>query len=316
MVVFIALILMLLLSWLIPQSPVPPTDHVMFSRWLAETRTTLGDAADVFETLGLFNLRSSLWMRLLLVWLSLIGTVRMTTLAERWSQLTHLQRGVQSVIVGGAVAILIGWMLQTGFSWSETNLIAWTDQVTIPNRELTLAAPDGPIAWCVDQTYGLFLVAQGKYAQGVEVRAEDNLGQPLPLHTSSHSAPNDSLNIALAQERPDVYFALPEAELGFRISLQSETEAIYVQVYRFASGALITDTVFQDAGDIAVADVHVYLERIPYTRFALVYNPGAPLIGLGLLLLGAGSVTLLVLGKGGIDRPSTVVENDVEEATG
>jgi hypothetical protein len=254
-------------------------------------------------------------MRLLLALLGLIGAVRVTTLAERWSQLTRLQRGVQGVIVVGVGAILVGWMLQMGFHWSETNLIAWTDQVTIPNRELTLAAPDGPIACCVDQTYGLFLVAQGEYAQGVKVRAEDDAGQPLPLHTSSRSAPNDSLNIALAQERPDVYFAIPEAELGFRISLQSEGEGIYVQVYRFASGALITDTVFQDAGDIAVADVRVYLERIPYTRFALVYNPGAPLIGLGLLLLGGGSVTILVLGKGGIDSPSAVVENDVEEAS-
>ncbi len=258
-------------------------------------------------------------MRALIVLLVFIVTVRVTTLVERWVRLTTVQRWVQGLIIIGATAIMVGWGLQTLFSWSEINLIAWSREVTVPNRGLSLVTPDGPIACFVDNTYGLFLIAQGEYKRGVRVRAEDEVGQPLPLHTSSHSAPNESLSIALTQKRPDVYFALPAAELGFRVSLQPEDERAYVQVYRFSSGALITDTLFQEAVDVVVADVHVYLERVPYTRFNLVYNPGAPLIGLGLLLFGGGNLAILALGEGFAieDEEMQVahreVDNDVEE---
>ncbi len=337
--VFFVLIAMLLLSWFIPQSPVPASDSVIFSRWLAETRTTLGQSADFLAAVGLLNLRSSLGMRVLMVFLVLIMTVRVTTLVEHWPHLTTTQHWVQGMVVVGVVAIVIGWGLQILCSWSEINLIAWEGKLEVSDRGLSVTAPDGPFACFVNKTYGLFLISQGTYNQGVRVHAEDDMGQSLPLYTSSRSVPNESLRIALTQESPDVYFALPAAELGFRISLQSENEGIYSQVYRFGSGTLITETVFQDTEDVAVADVHVYLERIPYKRFTLIYNPGAPLIGLGVLLLGGGSFTILVLGKRGampsgecmaseagikaeivsdlvnLEAPATdaVVENDAEE---
>jgi hypothetical protein len=314
-VVFFALILMLLLSWLIPQSPVPSSDPVVFSRWLAETRTTLGQSADFLAAVGLLNLRNSLGMRLLMVSLVLILTVRMTTLAERWPRWTTTQHWIQGLIIIGAVAIVVGWSLQILFGWSETNLIAWEDEATASNHSFSVAAPRRPFSCFVDKTYGLFLISQGKRNQGVRVHAEGDAGQSLPLRTSSRSEPKESLKIPLTQESPDVYFALPEEELGFRISLQPEDQGIYVQVYRFASGALITDTVFQDTGDVSVADVHVYLERISYTRFTLVYNPGAPLIGLGLLLLGGGNFAILVLSKGREDMPlvaNVLPEGDVK----
>jgi len=281
----------LLLSLVIPQAPVLTSDDAAFSRWLAEMRPTLGKWATPMSEIGLFTLRVSLWMRLLLGLLTLSTITRATMLIEQWSRLPSRRRWLQCLGCVGGLLIVIGWSAQTLRGWAEPGLIAWPDEtIGIPRRGFTLP-PLGESLPFLGKPYGIFLISEGDESMALEVRAENHTQRPLAILTSPQSAPQESLRIALTPQKPDAYFALPEKELGFRLSLQPETQEVQIQVYRIASGELVKEAFMQGSSSISAANLQIYLEDLPHLYFKVVYNPGAPLIALGLLLFGAGCVT-------------------------
>ncbi len=311
---FIMLSVTLFLCLLIPQSPVPLSDNVVFSRWVARIRPDLGAWTDVFATLGLLTLRNSWWMRCLLLCLSLVTTVRVITLVENWSHWPLFPRGIWLAMCLGGLFFVTGWSLQTLWGWTETGLIVWADDTTIAisNQDITLPAPDGlPL---LSRDYGVFWLPQPDNGVGLQMWVEDEKGQQLQLHLSSKTPTQESLRVALTPEKPDVYFALPAEELGFRVSVLLETQETHVQVYRIASRDLITEQVFQGDGEIIVANVQVHLERLAYRKFKLVYNPGAPWMAFGSAFLGVGIVLSLVYADTfDFDAQQNVIVEDSEK---
>ncbi|MEA3397606.1 MAG: hypothetical protein U9R05_09115, partial [Chloroflexota bacterium] len=93
--------LILLLSLVLPQAPVTPTDEAAFSRWLAEVQSILGRWTEPLAALGWLSLRSSLWQRSALAMLSLAVAVRAAGLVASWSNLVVFERVRRILICGG-----------------------------------------------------------------------------------------------------------------------------------------------------------------------------------------------------------------------
>lgn len=288
----IALAVTYLIVMLLPQAPVTATEGGAYAQWLAERRPALGDWTPTLSTLGLLTFRTSLWMRALLALLALVVTARAVALVERWSAWPARRRWLTAIGCVGGLLVLLGWGAQVLLGWMEPEVITWPGSpVTLAHLQRPVAPPKTSLP-LLSERYGLYLIPQG-HSVGLEIQAEDMQGQPLPLARTGRSSPQATLRIALTQASPDAYFALEQAGYIFRVSRRRDAGQggaapavdVRVQVYRSATGDLLVEASVEDDDMLLVNDVRVQFEPTTLPRFEAVYNPGAPLEVLGLLLL-------------------------------
>lgn len=307
--IFTALAILQLLILLLPQAPVSPADDLIYTRWLAEQRLSLGRWTDLLATLQLLSLRSSLWMRGALALLALVSAAHGDALGKAWAEMASRVRVRRFLPLASGVLFLLGWGMHTLWGWTEPNLTAWSaSPLEIPQREITLSPPHNAFAlW--HGVYGLYLIPEGR-GMGVEVAAEAE-GAPLELLPSHREDPQQQLSLVLTTAAPDAYFALPEAEYVFRLSYLVESPALQVQAYRSASGELLTEAILGDNGTLSIDDkedeVQLRFRIFDIPQFDAVYNPGAPFEVVGLGLLGIGSLLQQL-------RPLPTRENTSEES--
>ena len=287
-----ALAILQLLILLLPQAPVSPANDLIYTRWLAEQRLTLGRWTDLLATLQLLSLRSSLWMRGALALLALVSAAHGDALVKAWPEIASRVRVRRFLPLASGVLFLLGWGMHTFWGWTEPNLTAWpVSPLEIPQREITLSPPHNAFAlW--HGVYGLYLIPEGR-GMGVEVEANEEEGAPLELLPSRREEPQQQLSLVLTTVAPDAYFALPKTEYVFRLSYLLDSTALQIQAYRSASGELLTEAILGDDGTLSIDkedEVQLRFRIFDIPQFDAVYNPGAPFEALGLGLLGIGSL--------------------------
>ncbi|MGC9395459.1 MAG: hypothetical protein ACP5J4_11450 [Anaerolineae bacterium] len=312
----IALLIIQAIVLFLPQAPVSISTSPVYARWLAGLRPTFKTWATPLATVGLFTLRTSLWMRVLLAWLALIIAVRFADLLEHWREWSHSRRWLRVLACVAGVFIITGWGMQTLWGWKQSDVIAWPETpIAISERGLTLPARDdvsqGRFIPLPTGQYGLYFVPKGS-SVGLVVQASDAQGHVLPLSPTARDEPQDELRLALTVETPEAYFALPRVGYVFRLSRLHKTDgSIQAQVYRSADGELLVETTLQDEellGDYVLFadDVRLEVQRYALPRFEAVYNPGALFEGVGMLAL-----LVAVLGDYPLHR--TLTEQPMEE---
>ncbi len=297
--ILVAFLLIQILVVLLPQAPLANAMSPDYSRWLAEQRTILKNWTTPLSVLGLLNLRTSAWMRALLVWLTLIIAAHAGELLEQGAVLSPARRRLQIMAWVAGLLIVIGWSMQLLWGWKRAGVIVWPGEpITIPETELTLPPPYRSTALFTKQ-YGLYLIPKGN-SVGLIVQALDQQGQALPLLPSARDEARTELRLMLTTETPDVYFALPEFGFIFRISrLRAPRALVQAQVYHSADGELLAETTLEGDKIFFVGDVRLQLDYHVLPLFEAVYNPGAIIEGAGMLLLGTAA-----LGRYYVERQS------------
>ncbi len=277
---------------ILPQAPMSPNSGPVFVRWLTQQRDMLGVWTGIFSRIGLLSLRTSIWLRAVLGLLVLILAVRCVSRRSRAFRLAT------ALICVGGLLFLAGWGMHTLWGWAEDSVFTWPESpVEVPDRQLLLPVPRSPLQFWTPE-YGVYLLPK-KSSVGLEIQArsgdaEENL---LSLQSTVHSAPESLLRIALTPQSPEAYFALLDAGLIFRIQQRNgAAPELWLQVYRSASGELLAERRLEDEGKnmkdevvVDVEDIHLFVEQITLSQFAVVYNPGAPLQVAGALLFAAGT---------------------------
>lgn len=288
----VALLIIQTLVVLLPQAPVSNITSPGYSRWLAEQRSNLEVWSTPLSTLGFLTLRTSIWMRGLLILLALVVATRAGDVVEQWRTFTRSRRWLQVLSCVGGMLIMIGWGAQTLWGWKQSDVIVWPgESIAIPDTGLMLPPQNGSVALFTEH-YGLYFVPKGN-SVGLVVQAVSEQGQVLPLSPSARDEPRDELRVALTNETPEAYFALSQVGFIFRISRLREDDAlIQAQVYRSADGELLAETTLQGDGILFTNDVRLQLSRYALPRFEAVYNPGALVEGIGMLAL-----SVAILGK-------------------
>jgi hypothetical protein len=308
------LLLMLSLTFLLPQAPVSPTNETAFLRWLAETRTTLGTSTSWLASAGLLSIRTSWWVRAALALLGIVTVARGARLLEQWERLTTYGRAIHATILLGALLLLSGWTLQLRTGWIETDVSTWPEEtLTLPDHGLGLNVPNQP-SWITRDRYGLYLLRE-KMGLGLNITAEDEEGTPILLRTSAQGDPQEQLRLTLRPKSPDAYFALPSSRLIFRVTLlTAPPEAqIRVQIYQGTGGELLTETTIQGSGSLYTEDLQIQLDSIPLPQLRVVYNPGAPPMLAGGLCLLIGTVGIMGTDAGWIPLQMQVAAEEQEQ---
>ncbi len=291
----VLLIVIQLLALALPQIPVTAADGAVYSRWLAVLRPTLGEQTRLLASLGLLTIRSSYLLRLTLCLIGLLIFANLDALRDTWREKPWSLRefGPLAFAVGG-ILVIGGWAGHMLWGWQEPEVIAWPgSDIAVADYGLSVAQPSGPLGlW--KGGYGLYILRRGQRT-GLEVRATDARGQPLLLLPSVNQDAQETLRLAFTAQEPEAFFALQEAGLIFRLNqLQG---AIQVQVYRSASGELLTETALQGSESPLVLQVdgnEIVLSPILLPHYTVVQNPGALFEGLGMGLMAAGSLMRLV----------------------
>ncbi len=269
-----------LITFILPQAPTLPKESPAFTRWLAGMRPIFGDRTGMWAELGMFTLRSSLILRLVL---GAIGFLSMVQLASLWEHRQDLNAGAQRRILGLSLSgalVLVGWFAHIQWGWVESGVIAWPDQpVSVRNRELGSFQSRG-IFPVLTRHYGLFLVPEGERT-GLTIRAFGAEGNELSLLASVRDDPQAMMRSVLTDQSPETFFAVPDAGMIFRLSRWQDQ--VQVQVYRSASGELLAEVPLAPETPLTIEEVTLDVETQPLSRYRAVYNPGAALEIMGVL---------------------------------
>jgi len=277
LVILIPYLLMLVL----PQAPVAVNDTAAFSRWLAELRPTLGASTKSLAALGWLTMRTSIWLRGLLIFLALVSVVRAINLTTHWATLTPIHRRQLSLICLGGGLFISGWSMHTLWGWAESDIIVWPDNDIIISERDVVLAPSQKLP-LLTSTFGLYLFPQGN-RQALTVQSQDIQDTPRMLSRAVHSTPEPVLHFAFTNQNPEAYFTVLDTDLIFRVVQLPDAvqTALQLQVYRSASGELLNDIIFDETQNILVDDIYLTLNYATLPRFKAIYNPGAPLQLLG-----------------------------------
>ncbi len=284
--VVIVLALISLLTLLIPQAPVLPGESAAFYRWLAEARLLLNGYDELLLRSGALWLRSSLWMRVALAALVLAIAARADALRAGWAMLPPRGRWRVLVSCGGGALLIVGWVMQISWGWQTVETLSWPGEpLVIVERGLTLPLSSRALTLWTGR-YGLYVLPHGD-GLGLEITARDSDDNPLELLTTSRGEGQQVLRLALTNHTPDAYYAQPAMGLVFRAVLEpaaSPPQAL-MQIYRVASGELVAEKLVESSSLILTEEMHLAMHPYPLWRPRVVYNPGAPLQGIGLTLL-------------------------------
>ncbi len=211
---------------------------------------------------------------------------------DAWTQIDRWPWSyVPSILIhGGALLLLAGLLVGHLWGWQTDRLIVQgTERVTLPGTNNWIALREEN-SLQVAHSRGVTPVIHQR-GPGATVRANDEAGDPLPIQQTVKSDPVSHLILPLVE---DQYFAIPDAQLIVRLTVQTETDAphtpIVVQVYRSPSGQLETERVIEGAEtrDIPLEGVNLTLTPTPYVQLSVTYNPGRWPTSVGIVILIAG----------------------------
>ncbi len=280
------LLLVQLTTLLLPQSPVPASQTATFTQWVAQLLPSLGSWLRPLTFLGLLNIRSSVLFRAILALLGLLTAVRIDTLWESWRRMRIAARNTLLLFCIGSILVISGWMIQIVWGWAVPEIVTWSGTpITITEHNLTLAPkPPGSLLWT--EKYGIYLIRTG-WAVGLDIVAADEMGQPLEMLRSSKDELHQELKVILSGAPPEAFFLIPETELVYRLhQLEDNYNApVNAQVYRSASGELLAEVTLIDGENLVVETTNIAITRSQLPRYRILYNPGAPLEGLGVILM-------------------------------
>lgn len=202
-------------------------------------------------------------------------------IAEGLAFLAHL--GPILIIVGLAIGVVWGWradglQAQPG----EVLEIAGRGEFVVPELTPTGRAGVG----------GVRLYAEGAMPE-LTVTAVGPEGEPLGLTQTPEAEPSAELVFRLSDETPSTYFAIPDAALFVRLTLDPEIPVgadapILVQVFRIRSGEQVTaGTLAESSAAFEAADgVEIETQRDEYLVLTAIHDPGYWGKIIGLLVAG------------------------------
>jgi hypothetical protein len=310
LLILIALAILGVTGMALPQIAISPNESAAYARRLAQLRPSLGGATSPLASLGLLNIRSSAPQRLVLAVLSLVLAANLGAILEhKQEQTTARELTWRLLILTGGLLVLSGWGGQLLWGWREPDVIAWPGaQISLPQRDLVTPQPSGPLGvWAGG--YGIYVLPRGE-RMGLEVVAQRSEGAPLLLLPSVDERPQAELRLAFTAEQPERFFAIQEADLIVR--LNQVDDAIQAQVYRSASGELLTEAELTDAEAATVLSVNgteIHVTPVLLPLYDVVYNPGAAVEALGYLLAVSGAAVGLAGSRASADENA-----DPEEA--
>jgi cytochrome c biogenesis protein ResB len=189
---------------------------------------------------------------------------------------------------GGALLLLAGLLVTHLWGWRVEGLIVQSgERATLPDTSKWVALDED--ASEVTHSPGIVTFVEER-GPGVQVRATDGTGRPLPLQQTAEADPVTQLTVALTE---DQYLAIPEAQLILRLAPQpggviEAHSPVLAQVYRSPPGRLETETIVEGDAELTVDQVTLELASVPYARLTATSNPGLWPTGAGLVLLVAG----------------------------
>ncbi len=188
----------------------------------------------------------------------------------------------------GGLLLLAGLLIAQLWGWQTKELIVES------GSKFELADTGTWVTWDEDthdvtHSPGIIAFVQ-EQVPGIQARADDDTGQPLPLQQSPNAEPSDQLTMALTE---DQYFAIPEAQLVVRLTPHPNhtTEAqrpVLVQIYRSPPGRLVTETQVERETKLSVNNITLALASVPHARLTVIFNPGLWPTSIGLIILTVG----------------------------
>jgi len=321
-------------AWL-PQ--MPEGDLTAHAQWLSRTQARFGDATTTLQRLGLFSITSSIGFRAALALLAGCLSLRLVECGDRlhqnremsepqeeWQEFAdvHLLETVEQLrrqhyrilnassifqidrwpwadafpllAHAGALLLLAGLFLTCLWGWQFEGLIVQADEkVTLPGTGKWVALDGDARRETHSPGVSVFFEEHGP---GVRASAADAAGRPLLLQHTPEADPAAQLTVAMTE---DQYFAIPEAQLVVRLTVQPDQTTdihtpVLVQVYRSPSGRLTSETVMEGDVELAVEEVTLKLASLPYARLTVSFNPGFWPTVAGLALSAAGILGSLV----------------------
>jgi hypothetical protein len=123
------------------------------------------------------------------------------------------------------------------------------------------------------------------------ITAVSTSGESLGLIQTPEADPADRLSLRLSDEMPSTHFAIPEAALFVRVTLDPEAPAgadtpILVQIFRIRSGEQVAEgTITGPEDGLQVAEgVEIEVRRERYLLLSAVHDPGYGIKFVGLLV--------------------------------
>lgn len=291
-VVIVLLLTVQIVAFSLPQIPVPASEAAGYGRWLAELQPRLGDQTRLLASLGLLTIRGSWITRLCLALVALVVAVNADAVRAAWQAGAPARDQIGRLLVGvGGILIIAGWGAQMLWGWRDPEVITWPgDPITVAERGIEIAQPRGPAALWTGR-YGIYALRRGR-STGLELQVTED-ESVLGLLPSVDEAPQETLRVTFTTRDPEAFFAVPEAGLIFR--LNQLDDAVQIQAYRSARGDLLVEHQLQVAdGDfkLAVNGAEVAIGQTLLPRYEVIYNPGAWVEVLGVVLLAAGGIAI------------------------
>ncbi|MDF1513494.1 MAG: hypothetical protein P1S60_06765 [Anaerolineae bacterium] len=290
--ILIVLLIFQLVILLLPQSPVQTNQTAAFTQWIAQLRPTLGSWLRPLRFLGLLNVRDAIIFRAALACLSVLVVVRVDMLRANWQEMQQLGRSAGLLFCIGGVLVITGWAIHLLWGWAIPEITVWPEMpIVVSERNLSLSPkPSRRLIW--SEIYGVVLIRTG-WSVGLEITAADEQGQPLVMLRSSKDEPQEKLKVILTGTPPEAFFLTPRTELVYRLHQVEDryNAPVYAQVYRSASGKLLAEVLLDEHKPLMVETTHVTVQRLQLPSYRIIYNPGAPIEGVGLVLL-MGSIIL------------------------
>ena len=298
-VLLIAIALGATLTAWIPQQPASDIDY---SRWLSQMQARFGQAAPVIQTLGLFDITSSLTFRALLAllggclvlrlvegigglrddreeeepdgewqelpewdYLSLTDDLRRRSYRVRGaSSLTQVDRWPWSSVLP-MVAHLGALLLLVGLILFQ--LLGWQVSDVILQEGGRVSLRGGQEEVTLATGGGLehspgVVAYLGERGPGIRAKAFNNQDELLELLLTPDAEPRTDLRIALTGE---TFFAIPSAELIVRLTPRSDQAyaRVDIQIYNSPTGDIIAERTTEEGGYGEFAVAGVTLEFGP-----------------------------------------------------
>lgn len=195
----------------------------------------------------------------------------------------------------GPILLTLGLLVGVAWGWRVNPVQGQSGEtVDLPRRgEITVPALSAAGRARLE---GLRLYVEGTMPE-LTVSATDTAAGPLGLIQTPEAEPADQLSVRLSNEMPSAHFAIPDAALFVRLTLDPEAPAgadapILVQVFRIRSGEQVTERVISGPEDQVVAadGVEIEVDRAGYLVLTAIHDPGYWIKIVGLLVTAVGLV--------------------------
>ncbi|MGD1992607.1 MAG: cytochrome c biogenesis protein ResB [Anaerolineae bacterium] len=198
--------------------------------------------------------------------------------AEALALLAHL--GPVLIVLGLLIGVVWGWQVNPLHGKpGETIDLPRRGQITVPEFSTSSQA----------RLDGMRLYVEGAMPE-LTVSATSATSEPLGLIQTPEAEPAEQLSFRLNGEMPSTHFAIPEAALFVRVTLDPEAPAgadapILTQVFRIRSGEQVAESTISGPNDrlLAADGVEIKVHREPYLVLTAAHDPGYGVKILGLL---------------------------------